>query len=64
MYEKGEQPALGGDKDILTAYFTDIESFSTFSEQLNAEELVVLLNEYLTAMTDILLEERGTFRQI
>ena len=60
MYEKGEQPALGGDKDILTAYFTDIESFSTFSEQLNAEELVVLLNEYLTAMTDILLEERGT----
>ena len=60
MYEKGEQPALGGDKDILTAYFTDIESFSTFSEQLNAEELVVLLNEYLTAMTDILLGERGT----
>ena len=60
MYEKGEQPKLGGDQGILTAYFTDIESFSTFSEILNAEELVILLNEYLTAMTDILLAERGT----
>ena len=60
MYEKGEQPRLGGDKGILTAYFTDIESFSSFSEELSAEELVILLNEYLTAMTDILLEERGT----
>jgi adenylate cyclase len=60
MYEKGEQPSLGGDKGILTAYFTDIESFSSFSEELSAEKLVILLNEYLTAMTDILLEERGT----
>ena len=33
MYEKGEPPKLGGDSDILTAFFTDIESFSTFSEQ-------------------------------
>ena len=60
MYEKGEQPSLGGDVGVLTAYFTDIESFSSFSEELSAENLVVLLNEYLTAMTDILLEERGT----
>ena len=60
MYEKGEPPKLGGNSDILTAYFTDIESFSTFSEQLSPSELVELLNEYLTAMTDILLEERGT----
>jgi adenylate cyclase len=60
MYEKGEPPKLGGNSDILTAYFTDIEGFSTFSEQLSPTELVELLNEYLTAMTDILLEERGT----
>ena len=60
MYEKGEPPKLGGNSDIITAYFTDIESFSTFSEQLTPTELVELLNEYLTAMTDILLEERGT----
>ena len=45
---------------MLTAYFTDIEGFSTFSEKLGAEELVELLNEYLTEMTNILLEETGT----
>ena len=60
MYQSGEPPKLGGDKDVLTAYFTDIEGFSTFSEKLGAEELVELLNEYLTEMTNILLEETGT----
>lgn len=60
MYSNGEPPKLGGDSGIRTAYFTDIQSFSTFSEKLSATQLVELLNEYLTAMTDILLEEKGT----
>lgn len=60
MYSTGEPPKLGGDSGIITAYFTDIQGFSTFSEKLSATELVELLNEYLTAMTDILLEDRGT----
>lgn len=60
MHTSGESPKLGGDVGVLTAYFTDIQSFSTFSEKLNAESLVALLNEYLTPMTDILLERSGT----
>jgi adenylate cyclase len=60
MYSNGEPPKLGGDSGIRTAYFTDIQGFSTFSEKLSATQLVELLNEYLTAMTDILLEEGGT----
>lgn len=60
MYTSGEPPKLGGDSGVRTAYFTDIQSFSTFSEQLSATQLVELLNEYLTAMTDILLEYKGT----
>lgn len=60
MYKSGEPPKLGGVSDILTAYFTDIQGFSTFSEKLSATQLVELLNEYLTGMTDILLEEKGT----
>ncbi len=60
MYGTGEPPKLGGDSGIRTAFFTDIQSFSTFSEKLSATQLVELLNEYLTAMTDILLEEKGT----
>lgn len=60
MYSQGEPPKLGGDSGIRTAYFTDIQSFSTFSEKLSATKLVELLNEYLSVMTDILLEEQGT----
>jgi len=60
MYESGDPPKLGGDSGIRTAYFTDIQGFSTFSEKLSATKLVELLNEYLTAMTDILLDEGGT----
>ncbi|OIQ17026.1 MAG: hypothetical protein BM556_12480 [Bacteriovorax sp. MedPE-SWde] len=60
MYETGEPPKLGGDCGLRTAFFTDIQGFSTFSEILSATQLVELLNEYLTAMTDILLEEKGT----
>jgi adenylate cyclase len=60
MYSSGEAPKLGGDSGVRTAYFTDIQGFSTFSEKLTATKLVELLNEYLTAMTDILLEEGGT----
>ena len=60
MHKRGEAPKLGGDVGIRTAFFTDIQGFSTFSEKLTAVQLVELLNEYLTAMTDILLEEGGT----
>ncbi|MBR2470683.1 MAG: CHASE2 domain-containing protein [Fibrobacter sp.] len=54
-------PTLGGSKSNITAYFTDIASFSTFSEKIgDPSKLVELLNEYLTAMTDTLLENKGT----
>jgi adenylate cyclase len=51
---------LGGEEKELTAFFTDLGGFTTFSEQLSAEELVNLLNEYLTEMTEILLKHEGT----
>ncbi len=60
MVESGETPRLGGHVENITAYFSDIEGFSTFSEVLPADRLVELLNEYLTACTDILQEEGGT----
>jgi len=54
-------PTLGGSKSNITAYFTDIASFSTFSEKIgDPSKLVELLNEYLTAMTDTLLGNKGT----
>ncbi len=60
MYESGEEPSLGGEEGYHTAFFTDIQSFSAFSEKLTASELVFLLNQYLTDMTDVLLENNGT----
>ncbi|MBD3420365.1 MAG: CHASE2 domain-containing protein [Chitinivibrionales bacterium] len=61
MYLQKQKPQLGGEEGVRTAYFTDIQSFSTFSEKLGSPtRLVELLNEYLTAMTDILLARFGT----
>ena len=60
MHKSGQKPSLGGEQKFLTAFFTDIQGFSSFSEKLTPTQLVELLNEYLTAMTDILLEENGT----
>src|SRR5690606_35557930 len=60
MVESGEEPRLGGHESEITPYFSDIQSFSSFSEQLPAARLVELMNEYLTACTDIVQEEGGT----
>ena len=60
MYESGQEPELGGEEGYHTAFFTDIQSFSAFSEKLSASDLVSLLNNYLTEMTDILMENNGT----
>lgn len=51
---------LGGDTINMTAIFTDIQKFSAFSELLNASQLVALLNYYLTKMSDIIMDEKGT----
>ncbi|HEY0946981.1 MAG TPA: adenylate/guanylate cyclase domain-containing protein [Opitutaceae bacterium] len=60
LVESGEDPQLGGHEVEITAYFSDIQSFSTFAEKLPPAKLVELMNEYLTACTDIVQEEGGT----
>jgi adenylate cyclase len=55
-----EKASLGGDKRELTAFFSDIASFTTMSESLTPEKLVELLNEYLDDMTGIILKHGGT----
>ena len=60
MVESGEDPRLGGHDAEITAYFSDIQSFSSFSEKLGSGPLVELMNEYLTACTDIVQAQGGT----
>jgi adenylate cyclase len=55
-----EKLKLGGEKKLLTAMFTDVRGFSTISETMDPTELVKLLNAYLTEMSNIVLELRGT----
>ena len=55
-----EKLRLGGEKKELTVFFSDIASFTDFSEKLDAVDLVHVLNEYLTEMTDIILKNDGT----
>jgi len=51
---------LGGTRRHITVFFSDIRGFTTLSESLSPEDLVALLNEYLTSMTAIILESHGT----
>src|SRR5271157_4025864 len=55
-----ERLTLGGERRELTIFFSDVQGFTTISEALTPEDLTALLNEYLTAMVDIIQEEGGT----
>jgi len=50
-------PELGGEDVDVTVFFSDIRGFSRISERLTAQELVTLLNEYLTDMTNNLVND-------
>jgi adenylate cyclase len=60
MLQRPELLRLGGEEKELTAMFSDIRGFTTLSEALTPTALVELLNEYLSAMTDIIFKHWGT----
>jgi len=51
---------MEGRSEVLTVLFSDIRGFTTIAEGLNPRELAQLLNEYLTAMSNVIGEHRGT----
>ncbi|MCC6174613.1 MAG: adenylate/guanylate cyclase domain-containing protein [Chloroflexi bacterium] len=55
-----ERLKLGGDQREMTVLFSDIRGFTTVSERLDPESLVHLLNQYLTAMSDVIFRHEGT----
>lgn len=60
MVASGETPELGGEEAEITVLFSDIQGFSSFSEVLSAKELVHVMVEYLSSLTDIMQGEGGT----
>ena len=55
-----EKLSLGGEEREMTAYFSDIAGFSSFSENMTPTELVNVLNDYLTEMCNIIIGSEGT----
>jgi adenylate cyclase len=53
--------ALGpsGERRELTVLFSDIRGFSGIAERMTPEQLVGFMTDYLSAMTEIVLDERG-----
>jgi adenylate cyclase len=60
MSRDPENYSLDSEKRELSVLFTDIRSFTTISEGLEADELSELMDEYLTPMTRIVHESNGT----
>lgn len=60
LVEHPDRLGVGGREEDLTAMFTDIVGFSRVSEILGTAEVVSLLNEYLTEMSDVVTAHRGT----
>lgn len=55
-----ERLKLGGERRQISLLFSDLAGFTSLSEGLEPEKVVGLLNDYLSRMTDIILEEEGT----
>ncbi|MDZ7260707.1 MAG: adenylate/guanylate cyclase domain-containing protein [candidate division KSB1 bacterium] len=62
MLNTGELPKFGGERRRLTVLFSDIRSFTTYTEKFKhtPEVVVQRLSEYLTAMVDIIFKHNGT----
>ncbi len=63
MKELTEDPdklKLGGEVRDLTVMFTDIRGFTSISERLSPEALIQLMNDFLTPMSALVMENRGT----
>ena len=60
LIDQPDRLKLGGERRELSIFFSDLQGFTSISEGLSPEDLTSLLNDYLTAMTDIILEEGGT----
>lgn len=60
LLEDPDSFRLGGANQTITVLFADIRGFTSISEHTNPEKVVQLLNQYFSAMTEIIFEHGGT----
>ncbi len=51
---------LKGERAVLTVLYADLRGSTSFAEQIDPEVLVEFINQYLSAMTDVILAHEGT----
>jgi adenylate cyclase len=60
MAKNPEEYSMRGESRVMTVLFSDVRDFTSISEGLTAEQLKDMMNAYLTAMTEVIQEQRGT----
>ncbi|MCD6311548.1 MAG: adenylate/guanylate cyclase domain-containing protein [Elusimicrobia bacterium] len=60
LIKNPEMLNMKGKKERLTVFFSDIRGFTSMSEKMEPEDVVKILNEYLTEMTEIIFKYQGT----
>jgi class 3 adenylate cyclase/CHASE2 domain-containing sensor protein len=59
LVKNPEKARLGGEKRDMTMLFLDIAHFTTISEKMSPEDLIQFLNKYLSALSQVILDEKG-----
>jgi adenylate cyclase len=60
LVEQGKGGELGGEKQELTIFFSDIANFTGVSERLDPQQLMLQLSEYFDVVTQLIMKEGGT----
>jgi class 3 adenylate cyclase len=60
IIKKDVRVNLGGDRRVVTVLFMDMIGFTSLSERLQPEEVVSILNEYFTEMSEAIFRWEGT----
>jgi len=55
-----EKLSLAGHEKVITIFFNDIRGFTSISERMDSKQLGLFMNEYLTAMSSVIMENKGT----
>jgi adenylate cyclase len=60
LLERNESLKLGGDRRVITILMADLRGFTAFCEKLSPEEVIKVVNCYLSSMTEVISQYKGT----